>query len=485
MADIKEALLKKEKCLKNPEDYKLVEGLYHTLKNYSLVELEEIFPAPEALKSQDLFDYTNEILGNASTDSMTDSVLNVALAMFDSDTIKSRSNETFEKDLKLLQALFFFLIKDITADLEKDYSKFFLSALSNGEWKEASKQAEILNAISADMDFNKANLFLSYDFTKLGGVHYKANESILRLFFNFTHPDLYASEGIVNELNFIREQQNNILPVYPNSQKTNYSDAAATDELNLKKKNLETLKELDCGFKDSSYTQSFFISNDEFKQTFSRPVECRCFQESKLEWQFEPHFNPWKNKGKGKIIAVKSERALNRASLYNKFLYLERNMLTHVGDIVAVYKLFDREYKDYEKRFWEELVLFSMYDARKYISDMPDKEVANKLMKILNYYFKKITSKVCPKKSSVEERWANLFKESPEYPNGKITLETKQLKKTEIFNLLDADELTHFKRFMGLMYCSENDDNDFFVRNRIRIQLYLIHMTLSLSQMDV
>ncbi len=278
-------------------------------------------------------------------------------------------------------------------------------------------------------------------------------------------------------MNFVREQQKNILPVFPNTRKTNYRTSVAKNEIKNKKENLEKLRKLDFGFKDLQYSQSFFAGSEDLKETFIRPIECKCFQETELEWEHEPYLD--KRNQRRKIIAKKSERAANKSALYNKFLYSERNMLTHVSENFAVFKLFSREYNSYEKKFWEELVLDSMYDVRAYIAAMTDKSVSKKLMTILNHYLKKITDALDIQNASLEERWNYLFD-----PNGELDLEPEELKKTNIFNILDEDEQIHFKRFMGLMYCAENDENDFFDRNRICIQLYLIHISFNLSKFD-
>ncbi len=278
-------------------------------------------------------------------------------------------------------------------------------------------------------------------------------------------------------MNFVREQQKNILPIFPNTRKTNYKTSVANNEIKNKKENLEKLRKLDFGFKDLKYSQSFFAGSEEFKETFIRPIECKCFQETELEWEHEPYFD--RRSWRRKIIAKKSERSGNKSALYNKFLYSERNMLTHVSENFAVFKLFSREYNSYKKKFWEEFVLDSMYDVRMYISSMSDKTVSTKLMTILNHYLKKITDALGVQSDSFEERWNYLFDS-----DGELDLEPEELKKTNIFNILDEDEQIHFKRFMGLMYCAENDENDFFDRNRICIQLYLIHISFNLSKFD-
>ena len=115
------------------------------------------------------------------------------------------------------------------------------------------------------------------------------------------------------------------------------------------------------------------------------PVMCRCFVESLLEWDCKPDFDnhSWKRK----IVAKKSDRAANRSALENKFLYSERNIVTHNGENFAVYNLFGKDYNKYEMKYWEELVLTSMFDAYQYILEIKEADVKEKLKTILNHYF--------------------------------------------------------------------------------------------------
>ena len=451
----------------NPDE---VLDFYNSLKSLDLISLKKIFPSPRAVIEQEIFDTTSEII---SADSMEDCA-KVSIALFRRKNTEKSNPELFEKDLLLLQALFFYLLRDIC---NKEGKALFDSALQDGSWFTAKKQAELLNAICSKLDFSNKAPFSDIDFRNLNGKHFEKNESILRFFYNFMHPLLYTKEGIVNELNFVREQQKLILPVIPNLRKTNYKNADAWLEIDLKKENLKLLNQLDSGFYDSSYSQSFFSFDEKYKKSFIRPVMCRCFVESLLEWDCKPDFDnhSWKRK----IVAKKSDRAANRSALENKFLYSERNIVTHNGENFAVYNLFGKDYNKYEMKYWEELVLTSMFDAYQYILEIKEADVKEKLKTILNHYFVKITQKLNLPSVPVEERWNELFGY-----NGELNLEGDDLIKTNIYNLLTEDEITHFKRFMGFMYCSENDESDFFERNRCRIQLYLIYISLSLSMMD-
>ncbi|MCR5766097.1 MAG: hypothetical protein K6G09_09005 [Treponema sp.] len=467
-----EILIEKKNTLRNSfkENPEEVLDFYNSLKTLDLISLKKIFPSPGAVIEQEIFDTTSEII---SADSIEECA-KVSAALFRRKNTEKSNSELFEKDLLLLQALFFYLLRDIS---NEDDIELFNLALQKGSWYTAKKQVDLLNTIFSKLNFSTTNPFTDIDFRKLNGKHFEQNESILRLFYNFMHPLLYSKEGIVNELNFVREQQKSILPVFPNLQKTNYKNAEATREIRQKEENLKLLNQLDFGFYDSSYSQSFFSFDEQYKKSFSRPLICRCFKESLLEWDVNPFFDDryWIRK----IVARKSDRAENKSALENKFLYSERNIITHTSENFAVYKLFVKEYKKKEIKYWEGLVLESMYDTYQYILKIKEINVQQKLKTILNHYFEKITQKLDLHFVPVEQRWNELFDN-----NGELNLDDDDLIKTNIYNILNDDEITHFKRFMGFMYCSENDESDFFERNRCHIQLYLIYMSLSLSMMD-
>ena len=201
---------------KNPDE---VLDFYNSLKSLDLINLKKIFPSPRAVIEQEIFDTTNEII---SADSMEECA-RVSVALFRRKNTEESNPELFEKDLLLLQALFFYLLRDIC----NEDTDLFDIALQNGSWFSAKKQTELLNSICSKLNFSNKAPFSNIDFRNLKGNHFEQNESLLRIFYNFMHPRLYLKEGIVNELNFVREQQKLILPVMPNLRKTNWKKADA------------------------------------------------------------------------------------------------------------------------------------------------------------------------------------------------------------------------------------------------------------------
>ena len=111
-------LAEKEICKKNLNDSKRVYAFYKKLKNFSFKEFEDLFPAHSELIAQEVFDYTNEILAKPTLSSAID----VSVSMFHPDNFTKNSDENFLKDMKLLQALFFFFIKEISETADKDFS---------------------------------------------------------------------------------------------------------------------------------------------------------------------------------------------------------------------------------------------------------------------------------------------------------------------------------------------------------------------------
>ena len=134
--------LKNEKqlCLKNLNDFKKVEAFYTQIKLLSFKELETLFPAPADLIGQSIFDYTNEILAAPDTSTrIVMTAVSIAISMFHPDHMKSQSDQTFKEDMKLLQALFFCLLKDIACCGDNDFSKIFQTAVDENEWRKPER----------------------------------------------------------------------------------------------------------------------------------------------------------------------------------------------------------------------------------------------------------------------------------------------------------------------------------------------------------
>lgn len=487
------ANLAEEKCALreqfrvNPEK---VRAFYDSLKSLGIESLKKIFPAPRAVVEQNNFDATNNIIG-ADTD---EEIAFASMALFRRKNIEKESPENFQKDRELLQAIFFFFCRELCEQFDSDFSaeqkenleNLFDSALKNGSWFTAQKQAELLNALSANLPFLKENPFSDFDFTKFEGNRFEANESILRILANLSCSDgkTLSKEKIISEMNFIREQQKSILPIYPNTRKTDFSEHDADEEIKKAQANLKKLKELDFGFADSQFTQFFFVNDEKLKaqNQFTRNITCKFFQESEMAWKDgDPR---WRNSGKiSKILARKDDRTTNKSALNHKFLYPERNMVTHISENFAVYNLFGKEHKESQIHYWERLILHSIFDARAYLlglqKDERYGEVAEKLLLILNHYFKKIVSRLEIEAETDEELWEGVFAE-----DGKLKI--REYEKTNLYNekILSEDEIRHFRKFMSFLYCTGNEAEDFIEKHSSTIQIYLLYLTFEFAKMD-
>ena len=466
----------REKFQENPAE---VENLYNSLKGLSIDSLQKIFPAPEAVIEQNIFEVRCESI---SANSVSRKLIALA-PLFTRKNIEKANPENFRKDMQLLQGLFFFLLRDICVEepFFKETAGLFECALKENSWFSPEKQAEILNRICSHFRFLKENPFPDIDFTKFGNNYFKANESILRILSNFSvnFGNGIQKEKIINVINFVREQQKNILPVFPNTKKSDFTEDDAKTEIKNVLNNLDKLKELDSGFTDPDFTQVFFSEEEQIKKQFSREITCKFFQESEMEWRKgNPHFD----ENSGRIVAKRYDRATNKSALNHKFLYPERNMVTHISENFAVFNLFGKEYDSIT--YWESLILYALFDTRNYLISLAAKEnqraTSEKFLKIINYYFQKIVKPLKIAADSDEERWNRIFDKK-----GFSHLKDRDLKKTDINSTLEKSQITHLRKFMSVLYCSGNEEEDFIEKHKTAISIYLIHLSFELARMDI
>lgn len=459
----------KNSFAKNPF---LVFILYKIIPFLSLEDLKKIFPAEKAVVEQNIFDYSTQIFKAKTND---DAVENFAKSFvseaFKKNVIQKNKPSNYEEDQKLLQKIFFFFLWDL-ASLQSSYNeKLFTNALKT-QWYSNECLSNIMNQLAVKSCFNLKGKLKLPDFTGLKGIHFEQNESILRLLYNFTRPDSAIKEGILNELNFLREQQIAIIPIWPNTNKKNYSQSEADKEIQKVKANLKILKQIDFGFSDSEFKQAFFIHSQEKKKILKRPLKCKFIKETELEWK------SLERKGSS-IIAYNDDRIYLKRALSEKYLYLERNALTHLGKNFALYILFEKDFGK-EKYLSYELLLNTLFYAKNYLKHFNNSEIAEELIEIVNYFFNKTVSKLEQlKNASKKASWKLVFDKE-----GKLRIPSEDLPKTNIFNIFSDTELEYFKRFLNFLYCSENLTEDFILRNKTRIMLYLIYLSLEISKLD-
>lgn len=452
---------------KNPS---VVFLLYKCIQFLTFDDFKSIFPAKKSVVEQNIYDYSTEIFKSKDADAAVENFARGFISSaFSVRNIEKNKDEKYDDDLSLLQKLFAFLLFDSAEKLGLGRTGDFCTA--GAEYWSAENLSAVMNALAQKLDFNGKTPIELPDFRNFSGKHFGRNESVLRLLYNFTRPEQALKEGIINELNFVREQQRAILPIWPNTRKDNFTPSDASSEIRRVKENLKTLKSIDFGFSDSAFSQTFFINDEEKAKSVTRTIKCRCFSESEMEWESI-------ERKKGRIFARRKERTMIKKSLDSKFLYPERNKITHVGENFAVFTLFTKDYKERDKYMWEELFLQAFFDARKYLEKGPDKEISKQLIAILDYFFEKTTRPLGLPHRTPAELYKRVFN------NGEIAIPYSEIKKTNVFSNLTDTEIRYLKHFLGFLYCSENIAEDFILRNKAKIQVYLIYLTLELTKLE-
>ena len=113
----------------------------------------------------------------------------------------------------------------------------------------------------------------------------------------------------------------------------------------------------------------------------------------------------------------------------------------------------------------------------KYIINNPNLKWA---INVLDYYLEKITCKLKYSYKDRKDLW-NLGFDSKGY----LKISKSELEKTNINSTLKDYERKHFKKFMGLLYCAENEKEDFIQKNLFKIQIYLVFLSVELAMLDV
>ncbi|MCR5189506.1 MAG: hypothetical protein K6C97_11275 [Treponema sp.] len=449
-----------------------VYALYKLIKDLSFKELQNLFPSKKGKVEQSLLDcqlhFFSEQYNENDKDKKMIKMGEILGELFDSKSLKEIQKQP-SKDLRLLQYLFFFLIMDLLRQNQSQSNELnnilqeLYAALDNGNWKETKFQTLILNKLASCLEFNQDSPFENLDFYKFKDNRFSANSSILNVLYYFSRPAIVQKESIINELNFIRTQQSEILPCIINKKST-FTNSQANSEIKSKKLNLDTLKSIDKGFKVNKLEQESSINIPKFNNKFIRDIECKCFKETNSVWEAEPRFDNKSSKIKYDI----SLRSYNKDALRTKFLYSERNVFTHSGDHYAIYQLFMKDNSA--------LVLESLYDIREYLHN---RENSQYLLNIANEYFKLLVSNLPLKSKDIEGMWEEVFDHE-----GLLNIKEKDFEKNLIYTSLTETQVKFFKNFISFMYTTENLKEDFIASNCLKIQIYLIYITFEFSRID-
>lgn len=155
--------------------------------------------------------------------------------------------------------------------------------------------------------------------------------SIILLAYNLSRIEPASKDAIVNELNYIREQQIKVLHVdtkYISKNERDQNKAEVSRQYNKEsKENRKKLKAIDCGFKLQTFAQKFYPftsasfvlegtrnPKDYFIHGFERTIQCKCFWETDNEYLEDDSFD-W----------VK----INSKGLETRYLYRDRNAYSH------------------------------------------------------------------------------------------------------------------------------------------------------------
>lgn len=188
-------------------------------------------------------------------------------------------------------------------------------------------------------DINKVNKWFN-DLLKKIGVENEVNLSldkvkdywsVILLAYNLSRIEPASKDAIVNELNYIREQQKSLLHIDIKDISKKEKDQNKIDEIRKynddSRMNHEKLRKIDCGFKIETFAQKFypFTSSsfvkegtqnpkDFFIHGFERSIQCKCLWETDNEY-FDDGSLDW----------VK----INSKGLKTRYLYRDRNAYSH------------------------------------------------------------------------------------------------------------------------------------------------------------
>lgn len=155
--------------------------------------------------------------------------------------------------------------------------------------------------------------------------------SIILLAYNLSRIESASKDAIVNELNYIREQQKNLLHIDEQAISKREKDQNKIEENRKYNKeseeNRKKLKAIDCGFKLQTFAQKFypftsipFVAEgtrnpkDYFIHGFERSIKCKCLWETDNEYLDD-----------GSLDWVK----INSKGLETRYLYRDRNAYSH------------------------------------------------------------------------------------------------------------------------------------------------------------
>ena len=381
---------------KNPS---VVICLYMLLKEMSLEEIQLVFPNKKSVlqleqeifdlksvparlqKYEDIPDEIKKQNGNEFRrlfENYAEDLLDVSRQMLKEKIRKNdEAEKTFKSDLHLIKLLLFLALQD-KFGIHYDYygvdyesyaddanvrTKFYdifqnIFQLELRNWTDDDEMTRILNFAAEKMGFQKENPFLIKDFENQDD-----NSADLILLFNLSRIHRESREHLINLMNYLREYQKTVLPInrlklYDDDGEKYTADEIENNRKKLKE-NLKTLSEIDCGFTVKNFWQDFypFSSNEFFERLkvnqkteipyvrgktnfFMRDLVCKFVSESDREYC-------------NSYFSIDYEKC-NKKSLTTRYLYKDRNVVTHFGEYDVIASLLKPKYwKNLIKAFFD------------------------------------------------------------------------------------------------------------------------------------
>ena len=416
----------------------------------------------------------------------------------------------------LLQRLLWFVIFEKLGLLYESYENTYDFYSLRKEVLKPFKNGTLGNEYGKISYVNK----MFNDLLKKRGVDNEINLSIndtkdfwgtILLIFNLSRIEPVSKEYLINEINYIREKQLELLHVdlkHPNNNEEEQCENADIDSYNEQSlNNRKKLKKIDCGFVLRTYAQkiyplSLFAFRDKgvFLRGFERKITCKLF------WETD---NVYTQIGTRESLDWFS---INKSGLTTRYLYRDRNAYYHhkgYASVVALLKpqrwkqlLFalgefyvlligelwsqrigydenEGIQKDdffFQNKFLQLEVEHIYYDLTMLIQKKYD--VSPKVFGIFDYDQKKLC---------IEDFLNYINKGSA---NKKISFSYDDSKDTDYANLL-LPRLEHILKIMFLVNDTDSRGHehsvkymDFYSQYNTEISIYLIYMAFALNYCD-
>lgn len=445
-------------------------------------------------------DFKNLFIGKVESNfinEVEEKEINEILSKGGTLTSKNDFNEKEYSDI--LQMIFFFLLYELTnknsteidekdeKDEKDEAIKELIDNIKEKKWYKSEYQLKIFNQLALKIGIKIPLSKISFNEKSNNKSNFSKTEVAINLIYNITHFCRFESQNYLTaEINFIREQQKNDLPVSILKSSKDLSDS----NIRLYEDNQKKLRNtIDCGFIIKEFSQNL---NPFENLIITRDITCKIFNETD---------NKYFSNRKG----IEDYRGMYKNLFNTKYLYLERNMQTHYSEFSPLESLLqEQNYDD---------LLKCLYDAEKFLeqksanlsvlieSHNNDYDDFDFIDKQIDYHQFLINQ--CQKyRIAIENiinielnRKGELFDEYGELiiPNKAIKRRNNKLYYCDKF---PEEFICELKEFLGTLFCSNNIFNkkyitsdkkqyeilndNFFDIYGFKIAIYLIKVTIEI-----